>query len=116
MVHAERGQSFWFGKGAEIIGYGIIRFDAARPSRPDTVTIGPIGAATAVDARESVLTAVHWARSHGAFIEIAVPGPHPALRTLLMAGFRITYVETYCATTATLVDPARYIGSGSDLF
>jgi GNAT superfamily N-acetyltransferase len=116
MVHAERGQSFWFGKGGEIIGYGIIRFDAARPWRPDTVTIGPIGAATAVDARESVLTAVHWARSRGAIIEIAVPGPHPALRTLLIAGFSITYVETYCATTATLVDPARYIGSGGDLF
>jgi GNAT superfamily N-acetyltransferase len=49
MVHAEQGQPFWFGKGGEIIGYGIIRFNAIRPWRPDTVTIGPIGAATACE-------------------------------------------------------------------
>jgi ribosomal protein S18 acetylase RimI-like enzyme len=116
MVHAEQGQPFWFGKGGEIIGYGIIRFNAIRPWRPDTITIGPIGAATAVNARESVLAAVHWARSRGAIIEIAVPGPHPVLGTLLAAGFTITYVETYCASAATLVNPARYVGSGGDLF
>lgn len=69
-----------------------------------------------MDAEESVLAAVHWVRSRGAFIEIAVPGPHPALETLLTAGFNITYVETYCASTAALVDPTRYIGSGGDLF
>jgi GNAT superfamily N-acetyltransferase len=117
LVHAERGQSFWFGKGGEIIGYGIIRVDAAHTGRrPDTITIGPIGAATAVYAQECVLAAVRWARSRGAFIEMGVPGPHPALGTLLTAGFSITYVETYCASAATLVDPARYIGSGGDLF
>ena len=116
MVRAERGQAFWFGKGGEIVGYGIIRFGAAVLWRPDTVTIGPIGAATAVDARESVLAAVQWARSRAAVIEMAVPGPHPALRTLLAAGFRIAYVETYCASVPTLIDPARYLGSGGDLF
>ena len=116
MVHAERGQPFWFGKGGEIIGYGIIRFDMARPWRPETIAIGPIGAPTTVDARESVLAAMHWARSRGAVIEMAVPGPHPALGTFLTAGFTIAYLETYCASIATLVDPARYVGSGGDLF
>jgi ribosomal protein S18 acetylase RimI-like enzyme len=116
MVHTEQGQPFWFGKGGEIIGYGMIRFNAIRPWRPDTITIGPIGAATAVNARESVLAAVHWARSRGAIIEIAVPGPHPVLGMLLAADFTITYVETYCASAATLVNPARYVGSGGDLF
>ncbi len=116
MVRAELGQPFWFARDGETIGYGIIRFDAARPGRPGTITIGPIGAETAMGARESVLAAVHWARSHGAVIEMAVPGPHPALGTLLTAGFTIANVETYCASVATLIDPARYVGSGGDLF
>ena len=47
---------------------------------------------------------------------MAVPGPHPALGTLLTAGFRITGVETYCAYRPELIDPARYLGSGGDLF
>ena len=116
MVRTERGQSFWFVREDEITGYGIIRFDAARPWRPNTVTIGPIGAMTAVDARESVLTAVQWTRARGGVIELAVPGPHPALGPLLAGGFTITGVETYCASVATLIDPARYVGSGGDLF
>ena len=115
MVRAEQGQPFWFNDG-EIIGYGIMRFDAARPWRSDTVTIGPIGAGTAMEARESVRAAVQWARSRAAIIEMAVPGPHPALGTLFAAGFRITGVETYCATVPELIDPSRYLGSGGDLF
>jgi GNAT superfamily N-acetyltransferase len=116
MVRAEQGQPFWFGNDGEIIGYGIMRFGAARPWRSDTVTIGPIGAGTAMEARESVRAAVHWARSRAAVIEMAVPGPHPALGTLFAAGFRITGMETYCATVPDLIDPSRYLGSGGDLF
>ena len=63
-----------------------------------------------------MLAAVEWARSRAAIIEMAMPGPHPALKTLLAAGFRIDGVETYCASVPTLIDPARYLGSGGDLF
>ena len=49
-------------------------------------------------------------------IELAVPGPQPALKPLLDAGFAIEYVETYCASDPVLVDPTRYVGSGGDLF
>jgi GNAT superfamily N-acetyltransferase len=116
MVRGERGQVFWFTTGGDIAGYGIIRFAATRPWRPGTVTIGPIGSATAEDARASVLAAVEWTRSRAAVIEMAVPGPHPALKTLLAAGFRIASVETYCASVPDLIDPSRYLGSGGDLF
>lgn len=116
MVRVERGEAFWFTRGGDIAGHGIVRFAAARPWRPGTVTIWPIGDATAEDARASVLEAVEWARSHATIIEMAVPGPHPALGTLLATRFRITSVETYCSSVPELIDPSRYLGSGSDLF
>jgi GNAT superfamily N-acetyltransferase len=116
MLLAEHGQPFWFVSRGTTVGYGIVRAGAGRLWHPDAVTIGPIGAATPDDARECVLGAVRWARSHGDIIEMAVPGPHSALRPLLDAGCTIAYVETFCASAATHIDPARYIGSGGDLF
>jgi GNAT superfamily N-acetyltransferase len=116
MVRGERGEAFWFTSGGDIAGYGIIRFAAARPWQFGTATIGPIGADTAEDARAAVLAAVEWARSRAAIIEMAIPGPHPALKTLLASGFRIAGVDTYCASVPTLIDPTRYLGSGGDLF
>lgn len=115
-VAGEKGQVFWFRRGEEIIGYGIIRFGAGRLWYPDAASVGPIGVGAADDAMACVIAAVTWARERRADVELAVPGPHPALKPLLEGGFVIEYVETYCASDAALVDPTRYIGSGGDLF
>ena len=115
-VSGERGEAFWFRRGAETVGYGIVRLGAGRLWYPEAATVGPLGVGSAADALACALAAVAWARERSAGIELAVPGPHPALKALLDAGFAIEYVETYCASDPTLVDPMRYIGSGGDLF
>jgi GNAT superfamily N-acetyltransferase len=115
-VAGERGQVFWFRRGAETLGYGIVRLGAGRLWYPEAASVGPLGVGSAADARECVTAAVAWARARSADVELAVPGPHPALKPLLDAGFAIEYVETFCASDPALVDPMRYVGSGGDLF
>ena len=112
----ERGQAFWFRRGNETVGYGIVRLGAGRLWYPEAVSIGPLGVGSAADAIDCVVAAVAWARERSASIELAVPGPQPALKPLLDAGFAIEYVETYCASDPVLVEPMRYVGSGGDLF
>jgi GNAT superfamily N-acetyltransferase len=115
-LRAEAGNPLWLRRGGETVGYAIVRFGAGRLWHPEAVTIGPVGVRRADDAVPCVLAVLDWARTHGAFFEISVPGPHPALAALLGARFRIVYVETYCASDEALVDPRRYLGSGGDLF
>jgi GNAT superfamily N-acetyltransferase len=115
-LRAEAGEPLWLCRGGETVGYAIVRFGAGRLWHPEAVTIGPVGVRRADDAVPCVLAVVDWARTRGAFFEIAAPGPHPALAALLEARFRIVYVETYCASDEALVDPRRYLGSGGDLF
>ncbi|MFN8591646.1 MAG: GNAT family N-acetyltransferase [Thermomicrobiales bacterium] len=115
-IASERGQPFWFRRGAKTVGYGIVRLGAGRLWWPDAVTVGPLGADSPGDAAACALAAVSWAAAHGSPIEIAVPGPHRALAPLLNAGFRLIYVETACLSAPGLIDPTRYIGSGGDLF
>jgi hypothetical protein len=115
-VTSEWGQVFWFRRGAETVGYGIVRLGAGRLWHPEAASVGPLGVGSAADARACVIAAVAWARERRADVEVAVPGPHPALKPLLDAGFAIEYVETYCASAPALVDPMRYVGSGGDLF
>jgi GNAT superfamily N-acetyltransferase len=113
---AERGVPLWFSRNGKIVGYGIVRFAAGQIWHPEAVTVGPVGVRDAGVAAACVVAAVRWARERGSFLELAVPGPHPALAPLLEAKLRIAYVETYCASEPNLVDPERYVGSGGDLF
>jgi GNAT superfamily N-acetyltransferase len=46
--------------------------------------------------------------AHGA-VELAVPGPHVALRALLERGFRIEDMDTYMASRPDLHDLERYV-------
>ncbi|MFT4039741.1 MAG: GNAT family N-acetyltransferase [Thermomicrobiales bacterium] len=108
--------AFWVIHGQFQKGCAVVRRDAAAGPRADTLTIGPVGAITPSVARFGTLAAVAWARERAPRLEIAVPGPHPALPDLLRLGFWIDYTETYCASSATSITPSRYIGSGGDLF
>ena len=49
----------------------------------------------------------------GGFVDIVVPGPHPALPDLLGSGARVLDVDLWCATheAAGLIDPARELPS-----
>lgn len=104
----------WFERSGRRIGYGYLqmRSPSALWSR-DAITVGPVGANVPSDASDCVCAAVEHAQGLSRLLRLAVPGPHPALRSLLEAGFYITYVETFAAAdVANILDPARYVGSG----
>ena len=110
-------QPLWFRRRGEVVGYGYVRPRIDTVWTPEKVVIGPVGSRSTDDAAACVLAAAAWAHRLGSVLEVALPGPHPALAPLLEAGFRIHYVETFCASeSASAVDPARYAGSGGDLF
>lgn len=111
-----RGVPLWFRRAGCTVGYGVVQREVRTVWTPRKIVVGPIGARTAADAAACVLAAVAWALPHGPIVDVAVPGPHPALAPLLAAGARIIYVETFCASDPSLVDPTRYLGSGSELF
>ncbi len=113
----QRGVPLWFRRGGETVGYGYVRFGMSTVWTPEKTVVGPVGSRSADDAAACVFAAVAWARPHGSIVDVAVPGPHPSLAPLLEAGFRIIYVETFCASDSSVaVDPWRYLGSGGDLF
>jgi GNAT superfamily N-acetyltransferase len=112
----ERGIFLWVRKASRIIGYAAVRFAAARNWHPEAVVVGPVGAREPGDASRCLIAAVGWAAARGPCVEIAVPGPHPGLPGLLDGGLKIVYVETFGASDGGIVDPARYVGSGGDLF
>lgn len=101
-------------------GYGYVQVardgdDAAL--RGDSVRIGPIGVEDPAAAYDSVLALVTRARAYGERLEILMPGIHPALGTLLEAGFQIADIETFlCAGPAPFVDGSCYVPSGGGLF
>ena len=66
---------------------------------PDMLTLGPIGTLERDDAVECVLAAAQWAWARAEMVRISLTGPHPATAPLLIAGFRIVEVETFCSNT-----------------
>ena len=53
--------------------------------------------------------AIWTAAAAGQRLLAAVPGPHPAVASLLKAGVRIEDRDTFCATDAGLLDPVRIL-------
>jgi GNAT superfamily N-acetyltransferase len=117
-VRCRGGVPLWLVQRTQVVGYayGQTRSDDLL-RHPDAITLGPIGAPTLEQAEACVYAAVEWARPRAAVARIAVTGPHPALGSLLAAGFRFGEVVTFCANDgASFVDVRRYISSGGDLF
>ena len=112
----QEASCFWTDSGGDTVGYAVVRRDSVGGTRDDTLMIGPVGGRSAAAARAATLAAVAWAKERAPRLEITVPGPHPALRTLLESGFRIEYIGTYCASASVQINPGRYIASGEDLF
>ena len=108
----------WFKRQDQIIGYGYAQGRSPESLwHPQAITLGPIGVRSAADATLCVSAAVRWARPRAKALLIGLPAPHPALAALLDARFKITYVETFLASTEpTFFDSACYIPSSSTLF
>jgi ribosomal protein S18 acetylase RimI-like enzyme len=111
------GTPFWFQRAGERIGYGYVRLAPETPLQPaDLAIAGPIGVRDSVDAAACVLAAVGWALERSPVARLLLPGPHPALRSLLTAGGVIKYAETFLCSAPSWVDAARYLPSDGTFF
>lgn len=118
-LHRQRTVPLWFTRQGNKIGYAYVRLGEGTIWYPEACTLGPIGVQSVQDAAPCTLAAVNWARKHAGaeILLISVPGPHPALASLLNVGFHITYVETFVSTAPTpFFDTRCYVASGSNLF
>jgi hypothetical protein len=61
-----------------------------------------------VEPVDSILVAIGRA-GRGGPVLVAIPGPNPAVRPLLAAGFRIDARDTFMASDPDLVDPTRVL-------
>jgi hypothetical protein len=81
------------------------------------LTLGPLGARTPGDALACTLAAVRWGQERASLLRLALPGPHPALRSLLEAGMRITDFDTFVSTAQEpIFDPQCYLSTGGETF
>jgi GNAT superfamily N-acetyltransferase len=110
----EGGVPVWCERRGRRVGYGYVRPRSGSFWSPESTTVGPVGAASAGDGAECLCAVVAYACEWAEAVRLAIPAPHPGLRALLEAGFRIVDTETF-VSTAPLLDPQRYAGSG-DLF
>jgi ribosomal protein S18 acetylase RimI-like enzyme len=114
MVERRGALAHWLTRAGERVGYAVVQRRSEEALwRPDAWTIGPVGARTPVDAAACVGAIIGCAAERAPALRLAVPGPHPALTSLLAAGFAITYVETLLASEGgETFDAERYVTSG----
>jgi GNAT superfamily N-acetyltransferase len=93
--------------GPVAVGYGRDRQTGPAVRAVDRVVLRP-----GAEPIGPVLAAIGRCIAAGETIEIAVPGPHPALPVLLELGFRIEDRDTYCSGPTDPVDPVRLIPNG----
>ncbi|ACZ41524.1 GCN5-related N-acetyltransferase [Thermobaculum terrenum ATCC BAA-798] len=90
----------------ETQGYAYYQIDQST----NRCEIGPIASLNSKLSKDITLSIVNFCLQQTAFktLSISVPGPHPALRPLLTAGFKIAYVETFLSSEV-FFDPQEYI-------
>jgi hypothetical protein len=117
-VAHHRAIPLWFRRAGLTIGYGYAQlYSPELLWRPDTLTLGPIGAQHEKDALACVAAAVSWAARHAPALHISVPGPHPALATLLESHFQISDADTFLSSSdQPFFDAGCYIPSGGTFF
>ena len=105
-------------RAGRAIGYAVVRERSDDwVGHRDDVTIGPAGSFDPADLEAVITAALHAREPRRALVRIGVPGPSPALRPLLRAGFRIAEVDTFLAVPGPLRFDARaYVPSGGALF
>jgi GNAT superfamily N-acetyltransferase len=70
-----------------------------------------LAVAPAADAAAAVLAVLATLRGEAA--RVCLPGPHPATRALLAAGWRVTEFDLFMATEPGLLDPRRAVPSSA---
>jgi GNAT superfamily N-acetyltransferase len=107
-AHFDQAKALVVRRGAEPIAFG---YAGHAPTTPrERLFIGPVMAGTVDDASVGVGAILDdVARTGVAAVEIAIPGPHPALVPLIRAGFRIADRDLYVASQEGLIDPGRRI-------
>jgi GNAT superfamily N-acetyltransferase len=99
----ERELAFLARAGAYGLVAGERAFAVVRPVE-DHATIGPAGGS-----RSELLALVAAAAAAHGRVQLALFGPHPALRTLLEAGLRIDDTDTFMASRPGLLDLEVYV-------
>jgi ribosomal protein S18 acetylase RimI-like enzyme len=118
---SEGGIPYWLTLQGERRGYAYIRSNTLTLGDTGTaiegVRIGPLGGLRLNDTHTGLLATIREAATHADVIRVNIPGPNRSLPSLLDAGFRISYVETFMLNAAQpIFDPSCYISSGSSLF
>jgi GNAT superfamily N-acetyltransferase len=90
--------------GADVVAGGYARARQKEPARVlDRLLILP-----GHDPLGPIITALHRTARGGPLLAY-LPGPNPAVRPLLEAGFRIEDRDTFMASEPDLADPARWL-------
>jgi GNAT superfamily N-acetyltransferase len=63
------------------------------------------------DAAAAVLAVLAGLEPEGGMARVTLPGPHPAIRALLAAGWRVEEFDLFMATEPGLLDPRRAVPS-----
>ena len=98
------GDAFVVRDGDALVAFGYARARQAVPIRVlDRLVIHPDG-----DPVGTTLAALARA-ARGGPVHCCLLGPHPVLRTLLEAGFRVVDRDVFLASDPAIVDPARLV-------
>ncbi|HEX9030614.1 MAG TPA: GNAT family N-acetyltransferase [Streptosporangiaceae bacterium] len=109
-------------------GSGVIASQGGRPAAAATVSVAgaecgirhlaadPLAAGSDVAvnagvARDAVVAVLSWLDPPGGAARVCLPAPHPAVRALLAAGWRVEEFDLYMASEPGLVDPHRAVPS-----
>ena len=114
MAQARDAEARWFMNGSERVGYAVVQRRCDESLwRPDAWTIGPVGVRAPEQAAACVGAIIRHVAPECAALRLAVPGSHPALVSLISAGFTIVYIETFLASDGgEPFDARRYLTSG----
>jgi GNAT superfamily N-acetyltransferase len=77
----------------------------------DEYGVTHLALAPSADSAAAVLAVLADAGPEGGLARVCLPGPHPAVRALLAAGWRVEEFDLFMATEPYLLDPRRAVPS-----
>jgi GNAT superfamily N-acetyltransferase len=115
-----RDHRFWAGWPA---GAAVVAASNGQPAAAGT--IGGAGAEFGIchlsadpridddEARDAVIAVLSWLAPADGRARVCLPGPHPATRSLLGAGWRVEEFDLHMASEPGLIDPLRLVPSSA---
>jgi GNAT superfamily N-acetyltransferase len=102
------GQAIEVRRDGEVLAAGTVAGDGPEYGLAH-MAVAP--AASDDDARDAVMVALASLDPPDGRARVCLPGPHPAVRPLLAAGWRNDYIDLFMATEPGLLDPRRAVPS-----